>query len=88
MQAISGTGSIRLGFEFLHRHHSVKTVYISKPTWGEKQAVVIDLYIARLIGWVVILAWLLVLAGWTDSIVLSCRTHGVWDGGTWHECGS
>lgn len=35
IQALSGTGSIRLGFEFLQRHHNVKTVYISKPTWGE-----------------------------------------------------
>lgn len=42
VQAISGTGSIRLGFEFLQRHHSVKTVYISKPTWGNHRAILTD----------------------------------------------
>ena len=41
MQAISGTGSIRLGFEFLQRHYDVKTVYISKPTWGERVQLII-----------------------------------------------
>ena len=34
VQAISGTGAGRLAFEFTQRHHSVKTAYISKPTWG------------------------------------------------------
>jgi len=34
VQAISGTGAGRLAFEFTQRHHSVKTAYVSKPTWG------------------------------------------------------
>jgi len=34
VQGISGTGSGRLVFEFTKRHHSVKTAYVSKPTWG------------------------------------------------------
>ena len=35
VQAISGTGSLRLGFEFLKKHYPCKTVYLSSPTWGE-----------------------------------------------------
>ena len=35
VQAISGTGSLRLGAEFLFKHYCNKTVYVSKPTWGE-----------------------------------------------------
>jgi len=34
VQAISGTGAGRLAFEFIQRHYESKTVYISKPTWG------------------------------------------------------
>ena len=34
-QAISGTGSLRLGMEFLKKFHSSEVIYVSKPTWGE-----------------------------------------------------
>ena len=37
-QAISGTGSIRLGMEFLKKFHSSEVVYVSKPTWGKSGA--------------------------------------------------
>ncbi|KAM7437581.1 Golgi Transport [Porites harrisoni] len=33
-QGISGTGSLRLGMEFLKRFHCSDVVYLSKPTWG------------------------------------------------------
>lgn len=42
IQAISGTGSLRLGSAFLLKHHSVKTVYLSKPTWGNHRAILTD----------------------------------------------
>ena len=32
IQSISGTGSLRIGFEFLSKYHP-RTVYISNPTW-------------------------------------------------------
>lgn len=35
VQALSGTGSLRLGFEFLKKHYPFKTVYLSSPTWGK-----------------------------------------------------
>ena len=35
MQALSGTGSLRLGFEFLKKHYPNKTVYLPDPTWGK-----------------------------------------------------
>ena len=34
-QGISGTGSLRLGMEFLKRFHCSDMVYLSKPTWGK-----------------------------------------------------
>lgn len=33
-QALSGTGSLRVGAEFLAKFWPVKTIYISQPTWG------------------------------------------------------
>lgn len=39
-QAISGTGSLRVGFDFLKKY-SPGTVYMSAPTWGNHGAVVI-----------------------------------------------
>ena len=34
VQSLSGTGALRLALQFLNQHHSVKTVFIPKPTWG------------------------------------------------------
>lgn len=34
-QGISGTGSLRLGMQFLKKFYSSEVVYVSKPTWGE-----------------------------------------------------
>ncbi|KAI5054587.1 hypothetical protein GOP47_0030553 [Adiantum capillus-veneris] len=34
VQCLSGTGSIRVGAEFLAKHYAHKTVYIPIPTWG------------------------------------------------------
>ncbi|KAL0315645.1 UNVERIFIED_CONTAM: Aspartate aminotransferase, cytoplasmic [Sesamum radiatum] len=31
---VSGTGSLRVGAEFLARHYHEKTIYIPQPTWG------------------------------------------------------
>ena len=35
VQALSGTGALRLAFEFYLKHLGQRAVYISKPTWGE-----------------------------------------------------
>ena len=34
LQCLSGTGSLRIGAEFLKRIMGCDTVYISAPTWG------------------------------------------------------
>jgi aspartate aminotransferase len=34
VQCLSGTGSLRVGGEFLARHHHQRTIYIPLPTWG------------------------------------------------------
>ncbi|KAA3458002.1 aspartate aminotransferase, cytoplasmic [Gossypium australe] len=34
VQCLSGTGSLRVGAEFLARHYHQKTIYIPQPTWG------------------------------------------------------
>ena len=34
-QALSGTGALRLGAEFLSRHAKFNIVYLPEPTWGE-----------------------------------------------------
>lgn len=34
VQCLSGTGSLRVGGEFLARHYHEKTIYIPQPTWG------------------------------------------------------
>lgn len=47
VQAISGTGSLRLSMEFLHRYLNCNTVYLSKPTWGECTCVT---YIVKILG--------------------------------------
>ncbi|CAM8925874.1 unnamed protein product [Rhodiola kirilowii] len=33
-QGLSGTGSLRIGAEFLVKHHHEHTIYIPQPTWG------------------------------------------------------
>lgn len=33
-QGLSGTGSLRVGSEFLARHYHQRTIYIPQPTWG------------------------------------------------------
>ncbi|KAL3363170.1 hypothetical protein AABB24_012460 [Solanum stoloniferum] len=34
VQCLSGTGSLRVGSEFLARHYHEHTIYIPQPTWG------------------------------------------------------
>ncbi|KAL0297277.1 UNVERIFIED_CONTAM: Aspartate aminotransferase 3, chloroplastic [Sesamum radiatum] len=34
VQCLSGTGSLRVGAEFLARHYHQRTIYIPQPTWG------------------------------------------------------
>ncbi|XP_004291203.1 PREDICTED: aspartate aminotransferase, cytoplasmic [Fragaria vesca subsp. vesca] len=34
VQCLSGTGSLRVGGEFLARHYHERTIYIPTPTWG------------------------------------------------------
>ncbi|KAI5662822.1 hypothetical protein M9H77_22145 [Catharanthus roseus] len=34
VQCLSGTGSLRVGAEFLARHYHERTIYIPVPTWG------------------------------------------------------
>eukprot|EP01018_Ginkgo_biloba_P016418 Gb_29504 [translate_table: standard] len=34
VQCLSGTGSLRVGAEFLSRHYSPRIIYIPVPTWG------------------------------------------------------
>ncbi|PRQ27485.1 putative aspartate transaminase [Rosa chinensis] len=34
VQCLSGTGSLRVGGEFLARHYQERTIYIPTPTWG------------------------------------------------------
>ncbi|KAK4391674.1 Aspartate aminotransferase, cytoplasmic [Sesamum angolense] len=34
VQCLSGTGSLRVGAEFLARHYHEKSIYIPQPTWG------------------------------------------------------
>ncbi|XP_072990438.1 aspartate aminotransferase, cytoplasmic [Typha latifolia] len=34
VQCLSGTGSLRVGAEFLARHYHERTIYIPLPTWG------------------------------------------------------
>ncbi|OVA20333.1 Aspartate/other aminotransferase [Macleaya cordata] len=34
VQCLSGTGSLRVGAEFLGRHYHQRTIYIPQPTWG------------------------------------------------------
>ncbi|KAL9983331.1 hypothetical protein ACROYT_G005484 [Oculina patagonica] len=41
-QAISGTGSLRLGMEFLKKFHSSEVVYVSKPTWGNHKKMLLN----------------------------------------------
>ncbi|KAK8595593.1 hypothetical protein V6N13_000301 [Hibiscus sabdariffa] len=33
-QCLSGTGSLRVGAEFLAKHHNERTIYIPQPSWG------------------------------------------------------
>lgn len=39
VQALSGTGALRVGFEFLSRHYP-QDVYVSNPTWGNHLTIV------------------------------------------------
>lgn len=34
VQCLSGTGSLRVGAEFLAKHYHERTIYIPQPTWG------------------------------------------------------
>ncbi|XP_061376083.1 aspartate aminotransferase 1 isoform X1 [Gastrolobium bilobum] len=34
VQCLSGTGSLRVGGEFLARHYHQRTIYLPQPTWG------------------------------------------------------
>lgn len=35
VQTLSGTGALKTGADFLHKHLNLKTFYYSNPTWGE-----------------------------------------------------
>ncbi|CAN1120102.1 Aspartate aminotransferase, cytoplasmic [Linum perenne] len=39
VQCLSGTGSLRVGGEFLARHYHEHTIYIPTPTWGNHQKI-------------------------------------------------
>lgn len=39
VQSLSGTGALRVGAEFLARHHAVRTVLLPDPTWGNHVAI-------------------------------------------------
>jgi aspartate/tyrosine/aromatic aminotransferase len=39
IQTLSGTGSLRIGFEFLSAYYP-RTVYISNPTWLNHKAII------------------------------------------------
>lgn len=42
-QSISGTGALRIGGDFLHRHYpGAKTIYIPTPSWANHKAVFTD----------------------------------------------
>jgi len=38
-QCLSGTGSLRVGFEFIKKFMSGATVYLSEPTWGNHKSI-------------------------------------------------
>lgn len=38
-QALSGTGALRIGAEFISKHLPGRTVYVSDPTWGNHLAI-------------------------------------------------
>jgi len=39
VQTLSGTGSLRVGGEFIRRHLPGRTVYLSSPTWGTHNSI-------------------------------------------------
>ena len=39
-QALSGTGALRIGFEFLHKYFPEADVYVPNPTWANHNAVI------------------------------------------------
>ena len=39
LQGISGTGSLMVGAQFLRRHHPVKTLLLSSPTWSNHHSI-------------------------------------------------
>ncbi len=42
VQALSGTGALRIGFEFLRRHVAAPVVYLPNQTWGNHRQLVQD----------------------------------------------
>jgi aspartate/tyrosine/aromatic aminotransferase len=42
LQSLSGTGSLRVGAEFIHKWLPGKTMYISSPTWGNHRNIFSD----------------------------------------------
>lgn len=45
IQALSGTGALRIGFDFLYRN-GFRTAYVSAPTWGENEKMFTHIIIA------------------------------------------
>lgn len=39
VQSLSGTGAIRLGLSFLFQNYPSKTLYLSRPTWGNHKGI-------------------------------------------------
>ena len=42
VQSLSGTGSLRVGTEFIAKFMEGKTVYLSNPTWGNHRNICAD----------------------------------------------
>ncbi|KAI3869466.1 hypothetical protein MKX03_031722 [Papaver bracteatum] len=39
VQCVAGTGALRVGAEFLVKHHDNRTIYIPRPTWGNHPSI-------------------------------------------------
>lgn len=38
MQALGGTGALRIGIDLMHQQCGVSIAYVTDPTWGEELA--------------------------------------------------
>ena len=42
VQTLSGTGALKIGADFLHKHLNLTTFYYSNPTWGKYPCVAVS----------------------------------------------